>query len=218
MSNQQLATRPASALAIMADRCNVDPTKLHLTLKNTVFKGATDDELLSLVVTANRYGLDPFLKQIYAFPKKGGGIVPLVGFDGWIAIANRAPNYDGMTVEVYGQDKNPTHATCEIYLKDRSKPVTVTEYFGECYRNTDPWNTMPRRMMRNKVIIQAIRVAFGVGGIYDEEEAAEIAMRPASGRVVDDAPTERKAINPFKDEPKDEPRQPDEEDTGADLM
>lgn len=199
----------ASALAIMAHNCNVDPAKLHMTLKNTVFKGATDDELLALVVTSNRYGLDPFLKQIYAFPKKGGGIVPLVGFDGWVAIANRQPNFDGMTVDVVGDGKNPESATCRIYLKDRAHPVEVTEYFSECHRNTDPWNQMPRRMIRNKAIIQAIRVAFGVGGIYDEDEANDIAMKPASGRVVEPEPkAKRPPVAPFSES---EPEQPADE-------
>ncbi len=158
----------------MASRCNVDPAKLHSTLKNTVFKGATDDELLALVVTANTYELNPILKELYAFPKKGGGITPMVGVDGWIKIANRQPNFDGMDVEVYGDGKTPTHATGTIYLKDRSHPVKITEYYEECKRNTDPWNQMPRRMIRNKAIIQAIRLAFGVSGIHDEDEARDI--------------------------------------------
>ena len=165
----------------MAERCNVEPGKLHSTLKNTVFKGASDDELLALVVTANTYQLNPLLKEMYAFPKKGGGITPMVGVDGWLKIANRQPNFDGMNVEVYGDGKTPTHATCEIYLKDRAHSVKVTEYFDECKRNTDPWTQMPRRMMRNKAIIQAIRVAFGIGGIYDDDEAADISgMRNAT--------------------------------------
>jgi phage recombination protein Bet len=164
-----------SAMQLMASRCNVDPAKLHQTLKSTVFKGATDEEMLALVVTANTYQLNPLLKEMYAFPKKGGGIVPMVGVDGWLKIANRQDNYDGMSVEVFGDGKTPTHATCEIYLKNRTHPVKVTEYFEECRRNTDPWNQMPRRMIRNKVMIQAIRVAFGIGGIYDEDEATDIA-------------------------------------------
>lgn len=169
----------------MADRCNVDADKLHQTLKNTVFKGASDDEMLALVVIANVYELNPLLKELYAFPKKGGGITPMVGIDGWLKIANRQPNYDGMTVEVYGDDKTPTHATCEIFLKDRSHPVKITEYFEECKRPTDPWNQMPRRMIRNKVIIQTIRVAFGIGGIHDEDEAADIGgIKETSGRVI----------------------------------
>jgi phage recombination protein Bet len=164
-----------SAMQLMASRCNVDPAKLHQTLKSTVFKGATDEEMLALVVTANTYQLNPLLKEMYAFPKKGGGIVPMVGVDGWLKIANRQDNYDGMSVEVFGDGKTPTHATCEIYLKNRAHPVKVTEYYEECKRNTDPWNQMPRRMIRNKVMIQAIRVAFGIGGIFDEDEATDIA-------------------------------------------
>jgi len=164
----------------MASRCNVDPAKLHSTLKNTVFKGATDDELLALVVTANTYELNPLLKELYAFPKKGGGISPMVGFDGWMKIINRQPNFDGLEVEVYGEGKTPTHATCEIFFKDRSRSVKITEYFEECRRNTDPWNQMPRRMIRNKAVMQAGRVAFGIGGIHDEDEAADIGMRNAT--------------------------------------
>lgn len=168
-------TPKPSAMQLMASRCNVDPAKLHQTLKSTVFKGATDEEMLALVVTANTYQLNPILKEMYAFPKKGGGIVPMVGVDGWLKIANRQDNYDGMNVEVFGDGKMPTHATCEIYLKNRQHPVKVTEYFEECRRNTDPWNQMPRRMLRNKAMIQAIRVAFGIGGIFDEDEANDIA-------------------------------------------
>ena len=179
----------------MAARCNVDPAKLHNTLKNTVFSKASDDELLALVVTANVYELNPLLRELYAFPKKGGGIVPLVSIDGWLKIANRQPNFDGMEVEVYGDTDKPTHATCEIFLKDRSHSIKITEYFSECYRNTEPWNMMPRRMMRNKVIVQTIRVAFGIGGIHDEDEAIDI----GEPRNVTPAKTEkREAIDPFK--------------------
>ena len=192
-----------SAMQLMASRCNVDPAKLHQTLKSTVFKGATDEEMLALVVTANTYQLNPLLKEMYAFPKKGGGIVPMVGVDGWLKIANRQDNYDGMSVEVFGDGKTPTHATCEIYLKNRTHPVKVTEYFEECRRNTDPWNQMPRRMIRNKAIIQAIRVAFGIGGIFDEDEATDIAgtrnVTPAAPKIVG-------VIDPFaKVEPEKKP-------------
>ena len=185
-----------SALAVMAGRINVEPTKLHSTLKNTVFKGATDDELLALVVTANTYELNPLLKELYAFPKKGGGIAPMVGVDGWIKIANRQPNFDGMDVEVFGDGKTPTHATGTIYLKDRSHPVRVTEYFEECKRGTEPWNQMPRRMLRNKAIIQSIRLAFGVSGIHDEDEARDIAGRQAQTVTAEKPVFKARVIDP----------------------
>lgn len=188
-----------SALGLMAERCNVEPGKLHSTLKNTVFKGASDDELLALVVTANTYDLNPILREMFAFPKKGGGIVAMVSVDGWLKIANRQANYDGMNVEVYGDGKTPTHATCEIFLKDRAHSVKITEYFDECKRDTEPWRTMPRRMLRNKAIIQAVRVAFGIGGIHDEDEAEDIAQtRDVTPRKASKAmPMPAVEIDPF---------------------
>lgn len=160
-----------TALTQMASRVSVDPKKLLSTLKNTVFKGASDSELLALVITANEYKLNPILKELYAFPQKGGGIVPVVGIDGWLKIINRQPTLDGIEVRI---SPDGEEATCTIHLKDRSHPVIVTEYLSECRRKSEPWNNMPKRMLRHKAIIQGARVAFGIGGIYDEDEAKDI--------------------------------------------
>jgi hypothetical protein len=61
--------------------------------------------------------------------------------------------------------------TATIYLKDRSRPVEITEFFSECNRNSEPWKVNPRRMLRHKALIQCARVAFGFSGIVDDEEA-----------------------------------------------
>ncbi len=82
------------------------------------------------------------------------------------------PDFDGMEwEEENAEDGSPISLTAIIYVKNRSRPVRVKEYFDECKRNTDPWNNMPHRMMRNRVICQASRVAFGFTGVKDEEEA-----------------------------------------------
>jgi hypothetical protein len=58
METQLTASQPKqSALAVMAGKYNVEPAKLLETLKNTVFRGASNDELLALVVVSNEYGL-----------------------------------------------------------------------------------------------------------------------------------------------------------------
>lgn len=169
-----------SALATMASRFNVDPAKLHSTLKNTVFKGASDDELLALVVVANEYGLNPLTKEIYAFPAKGGGIVPVVSVDGWNNLANSHPQMDGIEFEDRHDEAGHLVAcTCVIWRKDRSKPIKVTEYLSECRRNTEPWK-MEHRMLRHKALIQCVRVAFGFSGVYDEDDA-----RTVAGKVYD---------------------------------
>lgn len=168
-----LTTTKPSALDALASRFSVDRTKLLATLKNTVFHGANDDELMALAIVAGQYGLNPFTREIYAFQKKGGGIVPVVGIDGWARVMNDRPEFDGIEFEFSGEG-DELGCTATIHVKNRSKPVKVTEYLTECYRETDPWKKCPRRMLRHKATIQAARLAFGLSGISDPDEAEEI--------------------------------------------
>jgi phage recombination protein Bet len=184
MSTQLARTEKPSALAVMASKINVDPAKLHATLKATVFKGASDEELLALVVVANTYGLNPLLKELYAFPAKGGGIVPVVSIDGWVSMVNGHPAMDGMQFEEHSEDGKLVAITCRIWRKDRSRPIEVTEHLSECKRNTEPWK-MEHRMLRHKALMQCARYAFGFSGIVDEDEAAEVAMKKATGKVIE---------------------------------
>jgi phage recombination protein Bet len=139
-------------------------------LKNTAFKGsATDAQLTALMVVAQQYDLNPFTKEIYAFPDKNNGIVPVVGVDGWARIINSNPQFDGMD---FAQDDES--CTCIIHRKDRSHPIKVTEYMSECKRSVGPWLSHPKRMLRHKAMIQCSRLAFGFGGIYDSDEAERI--------------------------------------------
>jgi phage recombination protein Bet len=184
MSTQLARTEKPSALAVMAGKINVDPAKLHATLKATVFKGASDEELLALVVVANTYGLNPLLKELYAFPAKGGGIVPVVSIDGWVSMVNGHPAMDGMQFEEHSEDGKLVAITCRIWRKDRSRPIEVTEHLSECKRNTEPWK-MEHRMLRHKALMQCARYAFGFSGIVDEDEAAEVTMKKATGKVIE---------------------------------
>lgn len=149
-------------------------TELMGVLKATAFKGQVSDAQLSaLLVVANQYGLNPWTKEIYAFPDKNNGIVPVVGVDGWARIINGHPQFDGMEFE---QDEES--CTCVMFRKDRSHAIKVTEYMAECRRaNAGPWGSHPKRMLRHKALIQCARLAFGFVGIYDEDEAERITER-----------------------------------------
>ena len=173
MSNELSTQSKSSALSLMAGRFSVEPTKLLDTLKSTVFKGATNEELLALVVVSNEYGLNPLTKEIYAFPAKGGGIVPVVSVDGWIRMMNDHPQFDGIDYEWEREGGKLISCTSVIYRKDRNHPTRVTEYLSECKRGTDPWK-MEHRMLRHKATIQGARVAFGFSGIVDEDEADKV--------------------------------------------
>lgn len=177
----------ASALNVMASRYSVDPSKLLDTLKQTVFKNATDSQLMALVIVANEYGLNPFTKHIYAYPDKGGGIVPVVGVDGWLKMMNDHPKFDGVEVEMVEDTATgkPFSCTATIHVKDRKFPTKVTEHLSECARNTDPWNKQPRRMLRHRAIIQAIRVAFGFSAMDPDEAEAGSMASPANAAKPD---------------------------------
>ncbi len=154
----------------LSQRFNLgDGQELLGTLKQTAFKGqVTDAQMTALLIVANQYGLNPWTKEIYAFPDKNGGIVPVVGVDGWARIINEHQQFDGMEFEMDGDQS----CTCVIYRKDRSRPIRVTEYMAECKKpGGGPWQSHPRRMLRHKAMIQCARLAFGFGGISDEDDA-----------------------------------------------
>lgn len=167
---------PRSVLVSVATRYAMEPAAFEATLRGTVFPTTgTREEFAAFLVVANEYRLNPITRQIYAFPKKGGGIVPVVGIDGWIHLVNTHSQFDGMEFEFENDDQGRLiSCTCRMYRKDRSKPVVVTEYLEECVRQTEPWR-MKRRMLRHKAMIQSARYAFGFSGIHDEDEARDIA-------------------------------------------
>ena len=173
-----------------------DGADLISTLKATAFKGdVTDAQMTALLVIANQYGLNPWVKEIYAFPDKQNGIVPVVGVDGWSRIMNEHPQFDGIEFEqstimadMPGAKPAPEWMECRIYRKDRTRPIVVREYLDEVYRPpftgkygtvNGPWQSHTKRFLRHKTMIQCARLAFGFGGIYDQDEAERIAEAQA---------------------------------------
>ena len=161
-------------------------------LKDTAFKGGnvSDAQMTALMVVADQYGLNPFTKEIYAFPDKGG-IVPVVGVDGWSRIINEHPQFDGL--EFVQDDES---CTCIMYRKDRSHAIKVTEWLSECKRdNAQPWKSHPKRMLRHKALIQCARLAFGFVGIYDQDEAERIVeIDVHTGEIVKPKAYEKPAL------------------------
>lgn len=174
-----MGTALATLTSKLAARLEMgDGTGLIETLKATAFKGQVSDaQMTALMVVANQYGLNPWTKEIYAFPDKNNGIVPVVGVDGWARIINGNDKFDGME---FVQDEES--CTCIIYRKDRSHPTKVTEYMSECKRGAGPWQSHPKRMLRHKSMIQCARLAFGFGGIYDQDEAERIVEKDVTAQ------------------------------------
>ncbi len=190
-----------SLVAKFSEKVGLDETKLLTILKSTAFKvkgkegcptqEVTNEQMAALLVVADQYDLNPFTKEIYAFPDKNNGIVPVVGVDGWSRIINSHSELDGIEFK-YSENKiklsNAKECSewmeCIIHRKDRKFPTVVRESLIETYRaNAIPWQTHTSRMLRHKALIQCARLAFGFAGIYDEDEAQ---------RIVEPAPREEK--------------------------
>lgn len=162
----------------MATRLDLENSLVAQTLKKTICPGATDEEIVAFVIVANEHKLNPFKREIYCFKKQGGGLAPMVPIDGWTNIVNSHPQFDGCEFEDNEDSDGKLEAiTCTIHRKDRQHPTVLKERMKECFRDTGPWRDMPARMLRHKAFMQCARVAFSLGGIFDEDEANDQVIR-----------------------------------------
>ena len=168
-----------SVMLAMAERYSMEPKAFESTLMATVMPAdvqVSREQVAAFLLVAKQYELNPFTREIFAFPAKRGGIQPIVSVDGWLKLINAQSQFDGMTfVDQRSESGELESVTCKIYRKDRGHPVEVTEYMRECKRGTEPWKQWPARMLRHKATIQAARYAFGFSGIMEPDEAERMA-------------------------------------------
>ena len=115
------------------------------TMRDTVAKGATDEEFKLFCAIAQSTGLNPFLKQIWFIKpnpytnKQGAKITPpaqiMTGIDGYRAIANSHSQYDGTIIKT-ARDSAGKIISCyvEVHRKDRKLPATAEVFFKEYYK------------------------------------------------------------------------------------
>ncbi|MGI9273498.1 MAG: recombinase RecT, partial [Endozoicomonas sp.] len=126
-------------------------------------------------------------------------------------IQNSYPESDGMefvySEQMVRMDDDARNCfewiDCVVYRKDRSHPVKVREYLDELYRPAPikngkkfpgPWQTCPKRMLRHKAQAQGIRLAYGLCGLFEPDEADRILetqlgeLEPPSLQGVADKP------------------------------
>lgn len=214
-----------SVISRFAANYGVDQDKVIQTLKNTAFRvkngEVTNEQMMALLIVAEQHKLNPFTREIYAFPDKQNGIIPVVGVDGWSRIINEKPTFNGMQfreseniLELPDAKRCPEWIECSIFDSKREYPVSAKEYLDEVYRPpfegtgkdgkykvNGPWQTHTKRMLRHKAMIQCARMAYGFSGFFDPDEAERI----IEAEVVEDfGPVEKSSNHRFKPGEKEE--------------
>ena len=156
----------------------IDPEKLKL-IKSTIAKDCTDTELSLLLYQADRLGLDPLQKQIWAVKYEGKAALIFVGRDGYLQFAHKSGQFDGMETAIEGEGDNAI-ATTRVFRKDMSHPITVAVKMKEYNKHMGTWVQMPETMLKKVSQAQALRQAFAISGVYSPEE-----MDTFNGTVVD---------------------------------
>lgn len=145
-------------------------------LKNTVCKGATNDEFQLFLHVCKRTGLDPFMRQIYSIPR-GGQRTIQTAIDGLRLIAERTNRYSPGKEPTYTYDSNGKLISATSYVKKQTldgswHEVSATAFFDEYTAGTQFWKKMPHNQLAKCAEALALRKAFPaeMSGIYSQEE------------------------------------------------
>lgn len=162
-------------------------------ISNYGAQNVTKEDIFTFLIQCKNLGLNPLLKQIYGFVSRGK-LAIVVSIEGWNAIANRSPQFDGCSFEfgpfttrelsynkiTYNRGtKTNNNVTvkrsvadwvkCIVYRKDRTHPIVITTFFDEAYTGSEPWATMPMTMLQNRAFVNSVRKAFNVSA-YSEDD------------------------------------------------
>lgn len=170
---------------------NYNDEKALRLIQNTIAPTATPEEFGMFVEYCKSTGLNPFKKEIWfiktpGYRKKDGTNAParvqiMTGINGYLAIANRHSQFDGMECTVEYKEKGDSKvivgATAKVYRKDRKYPSIATALWEEYYKpnpygNKGVWEQMPSIMIAKCAKSLALREAFPqeLNGLYTEEE------------------------------------------------
>lgn len=169
-------------------------------VKRTVAKGSTDDELQMFLYLAQKYGLDPFRKEIWFIKRakknadgkydyENAESVIMTSRDGYLKIAQSDPDFDGvksfvvkegdhfeidaMTDQVvhrFGMKRGKIMGAWAIAYHKKRKPVICFVEFDE-YKGTGPiWSKYPSAMIQKVAEVFVLKRQYSINGLVTQEE------------------------------------------------
>lgn len=160
-------------------------------LRQHVANGCDDSELAYFLTIAQRSGLDPFARQIYAI-KRGGRLTIQTGIDGYRTIAHRSGDFMGADLPVFGKDEGGAYCDVTVYkhVHGQRCAFPARAYDGEYNTGQNLWARMPRRMLEKCAEALALRKAFSVelSGVYTAAEMDQADTDVRVRAVTPDAP------------------------------
>lgn len=165
---EQATSNTAVAVSTEQNRVTKQLCLEYIKSQNT---NLTDGEFAQYAAVATTLNLNPFLREIYPI-KYNGKMTLVTGYQVYIRRAEEFPQYDGFDTQFEGAGKDLC-CICNVYRKDRTRPVTARVYFAEYTQNNSMWNGKPHVMLEKVAIGTAFRRAFPTefGGMpYTSEE------------------------------------------------
>lgn len=146
------------------------------TLRATVARDTTPSEYWIFAQYCKTTGLNPLKNEIWCI-KTRDRMQLMTGINGYLAIANRHPMFDGIQTVINEQDGKVISATCRVWRKDRKYAHECTAYMSEFYKpgyngKKSTWDLMPRKMLEKVAKCHTLREAFPqeMNGLYTEDE------------------------------------------------
>lgn len=155
------------------------------TIRQTVAKNATPAQLEMFLTLAERYQLDPFLKEIWYVPEVG----IMTGRDGYLKIALRDPNYDGIvsaavregdefTMEPltptvkhqFGMKRGAVIGAYAVVFHKGRRPAVCYADMAEYRKQGNVWGKYQSAMIQKVAEVMALKRQFGISGLVTEEE------------------------------------------------
>lgn len=149
-----------------------------------------DLEFQLFIYQAERLGLNPLLREIWAVKYGDRPAQIFVGRDGHLTIAHKSGQFDGMETEIrevpkgfivrYTDKKTKQTyekkfdtqfvSTTTVWRKDMSHSIKHTVFEEEYSTGRDLWENKRRTMIQKVSETQCLRRSFNINGVYSPEE------------------------------------------------